>query len=1122
MEKRLEAKLSITAPFLLQYFWGRPARELRSLQLFYLCACLCALCSSTDASWNRSKCEPAKILLGGRLQSWEDHHLELLEGFHTVQSCQTACCHSPACDAFWFMENMCIQVNCTAPATCRANRTGTSGSVLVFLKKSKSTEHFLKLHTENDVKMRLRRWLDWGIPVQGKKQLWRSFQKRSLANDRMQLLKGDTAANPSGEAAVRTSGSRSRSSRSDTERLKDQVLKHLGEDRPVPEAHPNQKKDLLKNGQNPQEQKTKSPSPPKSNNVNGSGDADSVGFPQIHAGTSAPESPVLATLSSPVALSLTAAGKTEKPELLDDAFVQTHSSDTLPTISPVQGKSTTKMQAATSMPSGVPTNSSVSPVQTNTAVSPSTTATTPVMKELVVSAGDSVEVTLPKNEVQLNAFVLPEPPPGTTYSYEWELITHPKDYSGEMEGKHSQTLKLSKLTVGLYEFKVVVDGENAHGEGYVNVTVNPKPRVNRPPVAIVSPPFQEISLPTISTVIDGSRSTDDDKIVSYHWEELKGPLREEKFSSDTDILTLTNLVPGNYTFSLTVVDSDGASNSTTANLTVNKAVDYPPVANAGPNQVITLPQNSITLYGNQSTDDHSIVSYEWLLSPNSKGKVMEMQGVRTPVLQLSAMQEGDYTYQLIVTDSAGHQSTAEVTVIVQPENNKPPKADAGPDKELTLPVDSTTLDGSKSSDDQKIVSFLWEKTRGPDGVKLENANSSIATVTGLQVGTYEFTLTVKDERNLQSQSSVNVIVKEEINKPPVAKIAGNVVITLPTNTAELDGSKSSDDKGIVSYLWTRDEGSPAAGEVLNNSDHHPVLLLSNLVEGTYTFHLRVTDAKGESDVERTTVEVKPDPRKNNLVEIILDVNVSQLTERQKGMFIRQIGVLLGVLDSDITVQKIQPYTEQSTKMVFFVQNQPPHQIFKGREVAWTLKNELRKQQSDFLIFRALEINTVTCQLNCSEHGRCDSFTKRCVCDPFWMENFIKVQMGDGESNCEWSVLYVIIASFVIVVALGILSWMVICCCKRRKGKSKRKSKYKILDATDQESLELKPNPKAGGRQKAQVLNTSLMHSESELDSDEAIFTWPDREKGKLLRSQNGSLRNGQVTLKAKNQREEIL
>ncbi|NWW13908.1 K319L protein, partial [Oreocharis arfaki] len=1066
---------------------------------------ICLPSSFADANWNGSKCELGKILLGGHLRSWVDHHLQLLEGFHTLSSCQTTCCQRPTCDAFWFLENMCIQVNCTVPGTCQANKTGFSDSILVFLKKSKSTEHLLNFHMEGDVKTWNHKWLDWDIPVQRKKRLRRSFQKWRLAGNRVQLLRRDLAES-------------SRSSRSEAERLKDQVLRHLVADRAAPEKE-NEKQDLLKNGQNPREQNPRSPLPPKSNNVSRSQDADSD-LPQIHAGTSAPEPSVLATFSSPVAQGLTAPGKTEKPGQPDDA--RPHSSKALPTASPVPVKSTAKVQVATSVPSGVPTNGSVPTAQTSTAAAPSTAATTPAMKELVVSAGDSVEVTLPKNEVQLNAFVLPEPPPRTTYSYEWELITHPKDYSGEMAGKHSQTLKLSKLTVGLYEFKVIVDGENAHGEGYVNVTVNPKPRVNQPPVAIVSPPFQEISLPTISTLIDGSQSTDDDKIISYHWEELKGPLREEKVSSDTAILTLTNLVPGNYTFSLTVVDSDGASNSTTANLTVKKAVDYPPVANAGPNQVITLPQNSITLYGNQSTDDHSIVSYEWLLSPNSKGKVMEMQGVRTPVLQLSAMQEGDYTYQLIVTDSAGHQSTAEVTVIVQPENNKPPKADAGPDKELTLPVDSTTLDGSKSSDDQKIVFFLWEKTRGPDGVKLENANSSIATVTGLQVGTYEFTLTVKDERNLQSQSSVNVIVKEEINKPPVAKIAGNVVITLPTNTAELDGSKSSDDKGIVSYLWTRDEGSPAAGEVLNNSDHHPVLLLSNLVEGTYTFHLRVTDAKGESDVERTTVEVKPDPRKNNLVEIILDVNVSQLTERQKGMFIRQIGVLLGVLDSDITVQKIQPYTEQSTKMVFFVQNQPPHQIFKGREVAWTLKNELRKQQSDFLIFRALEINTVTCQLNCSEHGRCDSFTKRCVCDPFWMENFLRVQMGDGESNCEWSVLYVIIASFVIVVALGFLSWMVICCCKRRKGKSKRKSKYKILDATDQESLELKPNPKAGGRQKAQVLNTSLMHSESELDSDEAIFTWPDREKGKLLRSQNGSLRNGQVTLKPKNQREEIL
>lgn len=46
-------------------------------------------------------------------------------------------------------------------------------------------------------------------------------------------------------------------------------------------------------------------------------------------------------------------------------------------------------------------------------------------------------------------------------------------------------------------------------------------------------------------------------------------------------------------------------------------------------------------------------------------------------------------------------------------------------------------------------------------------------------------------------------------------------------------------------------------------------------------------------------------------------------------------------------------------MVFFVQNEPPHQILKGYEVAAMLKNELRKQKADFLVFRALEIYTVS-------------------------------------------------------------------------------------------------------------------------------------------------------------------
>ncbi|XP_068787771.1 dyslexia-associated protein KIAA0319 homolog isoform X3 [Struthio camelus] len=639
-------------------------------------------------------------------------------------------------------------------------------------------------------------------------------------------------------------------------------------------------------------------------------------------------------------------------------------------------------------------------------------ATADAVKELIVSAGDNVHVMLPKNEVELNAFVVPPPPTETAYSYEWSLISHPADYGGEMEHRHTQTLKLSHLSVGLYAFKVTVSGENAFGEGFVNVTVKPALRVNQPPVAIASPKIQEVSLPTTSTFIDGSQSVDDVKIVSYHWEEIKGPLREQKASADTPVLHLSDLVPGNYTFRLTVIDSDGATNSTIASLTVNKPVDYPPIANAGPNQAVTLPQNFITLNGNQSSDDHEIVSYEWSLSPKSKGKVVAMQGVRTPYLQLSAMQEGDYTFQLTVTDSARQRSTAEVTLIVQPENNSPPIAVAGPDKELTFPVESTTLDGSKSQDDQGVVFYHWENISGPSSVQMENDNKAIATVTGLQVGTYRFRLTVKDQQGLSSASVLSITVKE-------------------------------------------------------------------------------------------------DPKRSGLVELILQVEVGQLSEQQKDTLVRQLAVLLNVLDSDIKVQKIQAYSDISTAVVFYVQNGHPSEVIKASDVSRTLHVQLLKEKADFLLFKVLRVDTAACLLKCSGHGHCDPITKRCVCYQLWMENVIHRYLNDGESNCEWSILYVTVSAFLLIVVTIGLAWFCICCCKSRKRtKIRKKTKYTILDNIDeQERMELRP--KYGIKHRSTEHNSSLMVSESEFDSDQdTIFSREkiERENPKTL--MNGSIRNG--------------
>ena len=56
-----------------------------------------------------------------------------------------------------------------------------------------------------------------------------------------------------------------------------------------------------------------------------------------------------------------------------------------------------------------------------------------------------------------------------------------------------------------------------------------------------------------------------------------------------------------------------------------------------------------------------------------------------------------------------------------------------------------------------------------------------------------------------------LLIFSDINKPPTANAGPDVVVYLPNRAAELVGSSSYDDHGIVEYEWTRDPKSPAAG-----------------------------------------------------------------------------------------------------------------------------------------------------------------------------------------------------------------------------------------------------------------------------------------------------------------------
>lgn len=74
-------------------------------------------------------------------------------------------------------------------------------------------------------------------------------------------------------------------------------------------------------------------------------------------------------------------------------------------------------------------------------------------------------------------------------------------------------------------------------------------------------------------------------------------------------------------------------------------LDYPPKANAGSDIAIFLPQKSVILCGNSSTDDKGISSYEWIKSSDTLTADMTVVYFYTVALveQVTSLKEFSYS-----------------------------------------------------------------------------------------------------------------------------------------------------------------------------------------------------------------------------------------------------------------------------------------------------------------------------------------------------------------------------------------------------------------------------------------------------------------------------------------------
>ena len=229
---------------------------------------------------------------------------------------------------------------------------------------------------------------------------------------------------------------------------------------------------------------------------------------------------------------------------------------------------------------------------------------------------------------------------------------------------------------------------------------------------------------------------------------------------------------------------------------------------------------------------------------------------------VSNLAQGVYKFQLTVTDNAGASAkdTVQVTVNAAAPVNQAPKANAGADKKLALPTNSTTLSGSGSDPDGSVSSYHWRKISGPSQYNISSSSSAQATVNNLAQGAYTFELTVTDNGGKTGRDTVQVTVSTAAavapNKVPVANAGLDINITLPTNSVTLTGSGSDADGSITAYKWTKISGPSQFNIVASTKAQTSV---GNLAQGIYAFELTVTDNWGAtaSDIIQVTVNGAP-------------------------------------------------------------------------------------------------------------------------------------------------------------------------------------------------------------------------------------------------------------------------
>ena len=385
--------------------------------------------------------------------------------------------------------------------------------------------------------------------------------------------------------------------------------------------------------------------------------------------------------------------------------------------------------------------------------------------------------------------------------------------------------------LGTYTFSLTVSDSVDSSFDLVDILV-----LNQIPIA--SAGSDQIVPKKIPVQLNATLSSDPDlDTLSFAWSLVSGPAPVTLTGANTATPTFTPPTSGVYTFEVNV--SDGLGGYALDTVDVN-ATNGPPVANAGPDQSGFLKRVLVTLNGTLSADpDLDTLSFLW---SQTAGPTETLAGNTTANPTFTPALAGVYAFRLDVGDLDG--GTDSDTVLVDVQNQPPTAALVATPTSAVVGVD-ISFDGSASSDPDGTIAN-WTLQFGDGSANGAGPPPAAVAHAYAAAGPYDVTLFVTDDDGDMDTATVPVTITA-VDLPPTA-----VAAVTPSNTGNLstmfnfDASGSSDDVGIVGYVWEFGDGS------LNGTGVTATHTYTS--RGTFQVNLTVTDTATQT--ARTTLAIQ--------------------------------------------------------------------------------------------------------------------------------------------------------------------------------------------------------------------------------------------------------------------------